>query len=233
MVAGRAASPGGSSKRLAPRRSAPAWRPSIGAPPARSRAARSTRRSSGSKRFAITCPRTSARASRGRPSSPRPGPRSPSPARRGGAPASSPALSAVSSAAMHRLLGEPGGDRRPLGDRRAPAPAPPRASVAFSTTLLTRPHCVGLAGVEAAAGQHELHRPLLAEHARQPLGAAAAGDDPEGDLGLAEDGRLGGDDHVAGQRQLAAAAERVAGDRGDQRRLASRRGAARTPAAGW
>ena len=51
----------------------------------------------------------------------------------------------------------------------------------------------------------------------QPLGAAGAGDDPEQHLGLAELGVLGGEPDVGGQRQLAAAAERVAGDRGDHR----------------
>ena len=48
---------------------------------------------------------------------------------------------------------------------------------------------------------------------RQALRAAAAGDDAEQDLRLAEDGPLGGDPVVAGQRQLAPAAEGVAGRR--------------------
>ena len=52
--------------------------------------------------------------------------------------------------------------------------------------MLTRPISQRLGGVEAAAGEDELHRPLLADHPREPLGAAAAGDDPEGDLRLAE-----------------------------------------------
>ena len=39
---------------------------------------------------------------------------------------------------------------------------------------------------DAPPGEHQLHRPLLAHHAREPLRAAAAGDDPEQDLGLAE-----------------------------------------------
>ena len=55
------------------------------------------------------------------------------------------------------------------------------------------------------------------DQARQPLGAAEAGDDPELDLGLAEDRRLGGDPHVAGHRQLAAAAEGERVDGGDRR----------------
>src|SRR6185295_18701319 len=70
-----------------------------------------------------------------------------------------------------------------------------------------------------AAGEDVLHRQLLADGARDALGAAAAGDDPEGDLRLAEAGVLGGDDHVAGERQLTAASQRVAGDGGDYRRL--------------
>jgi hypothetical protein len=34
--------------------------------------------------------------------------------------------------------------------------------------------------------QHQLHRPLLSDHASESLRSSAAGDDPEGDLGLAE-----------------------------------------------
>ena len=52
-----------------------------------------------------------------------------------------------------------------------------------------------------------------ADQAGQPLGAAAAGDDAEQDLGLAELGLGGADAEVARQRQLAAAAEGEAGDR--------------------
>ena len=54
-----------------------------------------------------------------------------------------------------------------------------------------------------------------ADQAGQALGPAAAGDDAEQDLGLAEAGPVGRDAQVAGQGQLAAAAERVAADRGD------------------
>ena len=74
-------------------------------------------------------------------------------------------------------------------------------------------------GVDPPPGEDELHRPLLADHPREPLRPAAAGDDPERDLGLAELGRLRGDDQIAGERELEAAAERPAGDGGDDRRL--------------
>ena len=54
-----------------------------------------------------------------------------------------------------------------------------------------------------------------ADQAGQPLGAAAARDDAEQDLGLPKARLLAGDAEVAGQRELAAAAEREAGDRRD------------------
>ena len=119
----------------------------------------------------------------------------------------------------HGLLGEPRGDRRAARRPRAASSIASSSQRIVGDDLVDQAHRLRLGGVEAPAGQHQLHRPLLAEHPRQALGAAAAGDDPEVDLRLAELGRLGGDDHVAGQRQLAAAAERVAGDGGDQRRL--------------
>ena len=55
----------------------------------------------------------------------------------------------------------------------------------------------------------------------QPLGAAEARHDAEVDLGLAELRGVGGDDEVAHHRELAAAAEAVAGDRGDDRLAAA------------
>ena len=63
----------------------------------------------------VTGPRTSARASRGRPACPRPGPRSPSPARRGGARSRGRRESAVSSAASTACLAR----RAAIGGRSA------------------------------------------------------------------------------------------------------------------
>ena len=51
----------------------------------------------------------------------------------------------------------------------------------------------------------------------QALRAAHARHDAEGDLGLAELRGVGGDDDVAHHGELAAAAEAIAGDRGDER----------------
>ena len=53
------------------------------------------------------------------------------------------------------------------------------------------------------------------DQAGEALGAATAGDDAEQDLGLAEAGVVAGDAQVAGQRQLAAAAEGGPRDGGD------------------
>ena len=52
---------------------------------------------------------------------------------------------------------------------------------------------------------------------RQPLRAAAAGDEPELDLGLAQLRVVGADPHVAAHRELESAAEAEAVDRGDER----------------
>ena len=69
-----------------------------------------------------------------------------------------------------------------------------------------QPGPLGLLGVHDAAGEAQVHRLGLADRAGQPLGAADAGDHPELDLGLAEDGGIRGDHDVAQHRQLAAAA---------------------------
>ena len=76
---------------------------------------------------------------------------------------------------------------------------------------------LGFSGVHHAAGQAHVHRLGLADQAGQPLRAAGARHDAELDLRLAELGGVGGDDEVAHHGQFAAAAEREAGDRGDDR----------------
>ena len=119
--------------------------------------------------------------------------------------ASSPSLSAVSSAVSTACLAR----RAAIGGRSAIVRASSTASTSQSPVLddlVDQPPGGGHADVEVAAGQHVLHRPLLADRPGQALGAAAAGDDPQGDLGLAEADGFVGDDHVAGHGQLAAAA---------------------------
>ena len=75
--------------------------------------------------------------------------------------------------------------RRRRGRGRSPRSARPALSI-----LLTMPHSSASLGVEAPAGQDQLHRALLAQDAREALRPAAAGDDPERDLGLAELGAV-------------------------------------------
>ena len=65
--------------------------------------------------------------------------------------------------------------------------------------------------------KRHFHRLRLADEAGQPLRAAGAGDDAELDLGLAEFGGVGGEDEIAHHREFAAAAEREARHRGDDR----------------
>ena len=91
--------------------------------------------------------------------------------------------------------------------------------------LVGQAELVRLVGEDRVAGEVHLERLARPDQPRQPLGAAEAGDDPEVDLGLAEERRLGGDAHVAGHRQLAAAAVGDRVDRGDRHRRAT----ARTP----
>ena len=108
-----------------------------------------------------------------------------------------------------------------LGDERRPRPARRRGPAARScsssgaTTSSTRP----MRSASSACTWRPVRIRSLARagptSAGQPLRAAAAGDDAEQDLGLAEHGPLGRDAEVARQRQLAPAAEGVAADGGD------------------
>ena len=92
------------------------------------------------------------------------------------------------------------------------------SQASLATTRATRPAASASRAREPAAAQDHVHRRRLAHGSREALRPAGAGDDPEARLRLAELGGLGGDDQVAGHRQLAAAAQAVARDRGDERR---------------
>jgi hypothetical protein len=102
----------------------------------------------------------------------------------------------------------------PLREARAQARASSYSS-SGSTTRSTRPICQRLVGTNLAAAQDQVLGPGRTDEARQPLGAATARDDAEQDLGLTEPGLGGSHPEVAGQCQLAAAAEGEARHRGD------------------
>ena len=72
-----------------------------------------------------------------------------------------------------------------------------------------------LVGLDLAPGDAQLLGPARADESGEPLRAAAAGDDAEEDLRLAEHGPRPGDAVVAREGELATAAEGVAADRGD------------------
>lgn len=73
----------------------------------------------------------------------------------------------------------------------------------------------GLLAAEVLARQDQLHGLALADRAGQALRTAGAGDHAQLDLRLAKGGAGGAVDDVAHHGQLAAAAEGVAGDGGD------------------
>ena len=101
----------------------------------------------------------------------------------------------------HRAAGALGGERQRPG-----------VQLVVGHDLVGEPDAQRLVGLDLAAGDAQLLGPARADQPGQALRAAAAGDDAEQDLRLAEHGPLAGDAVVAGQRQLAAAAERVAAD---------------------
>ena len=72
-------------------------------------------------------------------------------------------------------------------------------------------------GVDDARGKDHLGRATRADEPGEPLGAAPAGDDADRDLRLAEVRPFARDPQRACQRELAAAAPRLAVDRGDDR----------------
>ncbi len=73
------------------------------------------------------------------------------------------------------------------------------------------------AGVNTLAAQHHPAGQRLANAADQPLGAASARHNAEGNFRQAKAGVVAGDNQVAQQSQLAAGTERVAVDRSDER----------------
>jgi hypothetical protein len=76
--------------------------------------------------------------------------------------------------------------------------------------------------VEGAPREDQVFRARWADQPSQPLRAARPGDHTEQDFRLADLGILGADTHIGGQREFAAAAERIASDRRDDR-LGNRR----------
>ena len=120
-------------------------------------------------------------------------------------------------AVVDRPLGERLARRRRPRRARRPTRAPRRGPRPRATTRSTRPMRSASSARDLPAGEDDVLGARRTDQARQPLRAAAAGDDAEQDLGLAELGVVGGDAEVARERELAPAAERVAVDRGDHR----------------
>ena len=98
--------------------------------------------------------------------------------------------------ARDRFFGQADGDWRSLGELFAEAHG-------LVDDQLLGHHTRGeaalqrLFGAEHAASQDHVRREVLADGAREALGTARAGNQPDIDLGLTEAGVLGGDDDVA------------------------------------
>ena len=83
--------------------------------------------------------------------------------------------------------------------------------------ITDQPGLLRLAGVNTLAAQHHSAGQRLAYAADQPLGAARARHNAEGNFRQAKTGVVAGDNQVTQQGQLAAGAKRVAVDRSDER----------------
>ena len=106
---------------------------------------------------------------------------------------------------------------RARGRARRPTRAPRSRTSAAGTTRSTRPMRNASSAPHLAAGEDQVLGARGPDQAGEPLGGAAAGDDAEQDLGLAERGVVRGHAQVARERELTPAAQRVAVDRGDDR----------------
>jgi hypothetical protein len=104
--------------------------------------------------------------------------------------------------------------QRPLGDLGGERQGPLVQHVG-GDDLVGETDSEGLVGLDLPAGDHQLLCSAGADRAWQPLRAATAGDDPEEDLRLAENGAFAGDAVVAGESQFAATSQCIAADSGD------------------
>ena len=112
--------------------------------------------------------------------------------------------------------------RRPQRDRRTVDELPGEGDglgvdVVGRDDLVDQPDLERLRRPHVPAGEDEVLGLGRADQPGEPLGAAGARDDPEQDLRLSDAGVVPGDAEVRGHREFQPAAERVAGDRGDDR----------------
>ena len=124
-----------------------------------------------------------------------------------------PVARSASNPSRYGALGRPQADRGVSGDRRGEV-AGRRPGGARRHQPVDQTQRVRLGRPDPAAGQHQVQGPVASDPPGQQLGAAAARDQAEPDLRQAEGGALGGDDQVAGQGELVAAAQGEPLDRG-------------------
>ena len=107
----------------------------------------------------------------------------------------------VVEASAQRLFGQPVGGRRPLREMGG-AGLDRGGEVGIGNRLPDHPPCRGLLSGDRLGKEHRAHRPGEAYLARQPVGAARIGDQPDAGERLDEDRRVRRDDDVRRQRQV-------------------------------
>ena len=129
-----------------------------------------------------------------------------------------------SSDAVDQPLGEGDGPGRRRGQTRRPTRRSAASSSLGRHDLVDQAERCGVGGGQVVAEEQQLLGLLHADQAGEQVGAAAVGDDAAAHEHLDELGGVGGDDEVAGEREVGADAGGGAVDRGDHRLLAVEHG---------
>jgi hypothetical protein len=120
-------------------------------------------------------------------------------------------------ATVHGALGQCQRPPRPGGQGRRPLQG--RLGGVTLHDDVDESDALGLLGVDDPSREHQVLGPGRPDQSGEPLGAAAARDDPEQDLRLGEPGSAGRDAEVAGEGELAPTAEGHSVHGGDRRTL--------------
>ena len=120
---------------------------------------------------------------------------------------------------VHQVLGEGERAGRPGGEALGPLLGG-GGELGVRDDAVDQAHALGVGGPQRVPEEHQLLRPLRPDQAGQQIGAAAVRHQAPADEHLDELGRFGGQDQIAGEREVGAEAGGGAVDRRDHRLLA-------------